>query len=56
MRKWISVMGVLLCVFVTVIFVRQDAIAPAAAFGVIGLLSLGYLGWTVAVKGRGSAR
>jgi hypothetical protein len=56
MRKWISVIGVLLCIFVTVLFVRQDAIPEAIAFGVIGLLSLGYLGWTVAAKGRSSAR
>ena len=56
MRKWISVIGVLLCIFMTILFVRQDAIPEAIAFGVIGLLSLGYLGWTVAVKGRRSGR
>lgn len=50
MRTWISVMGALMCAFVTVIFLRQDAIPEATAFGVIGLLSLGYLGWTQAVK------
>jgi hypothetical protein len=52
MRKWIAVIGVALCIFVTVLFVRQDAISQATAFGVIGLISLGYLGWTVAVKSR----
>lgn len=52
MRKWISMIGVLLCVFVTVLFVRQDAISQATAFGVIGLISLAYLGWTVAIKAR----
>jgi hypothetical protein len=56
MRKWISVIAVALCVFVTVVFVREDAISEAMAFGVIGLISLGYLGWTVAVKGRREAR
>lgn len=52
MRKWIAVIGVALCIFVTVLFVRHDAISQATAFGVIGLLSLGYLGWTLAVKSR----
>jgi hypothetical protein len=56
MRKWISVIAVALCAFVTVVFVRQDAIPEAMAFGVIGLLSLGYLGWTLAVKSRRPAR
>ena len=56
MRKWIAVVGVLLCVFVTVLFVRHDAIPQATAFGVIGLMSLGYLGWTLGVKGRRAAR
>lgn len=56
MRKWIAVVGVLLCVFVTVLFVRHDAIPQATAFGVIGLMSLGYLGWTLVVKGRRAAR
>jgi hypothetical protein len=56
MRKWISVIAVALCVFVTVVFVRQDAIPEATAFGVIGLMSLGYLGWTLAVKGRRRAQ
>lgn len=52
MRKWISIIGVLLCIFVTVLFIRQHAIPEAIAFGVIGLMSLGYLGWTLAVKAR----
>jgi hypothetical protein len=52
MRKWISIIGVLLCVFVTVLFIRQHAIPEAIAFGVIGLMSLGYLAWTLAVKAR----
>ena len=56
MRKWISVIAIALCVFVTVVFVRQDAIPEAMAFGVIGLISLGYLGWTLAVKSRRPAR
>ncbi|MCA1836285.1 MAG: hypothetical protein LC721_08160 [Actinobacteria bacterium] len=56
MRKWIAVIGVLLCIFVTVLFVRQHAIPEATAFGVIGLISLGYLGWTLAVKSRRPAR
>jgi hypothetical protein len=56
MRTWISVMGALMCAFVTVLFLRQDAIPEAAAFGVIGLLSLGYLGWTQGVKRRRTQR
>lgn len=52
MRKWIAVIGVALCIFVTVLFVRQHAISQATAFGVIGLISLGYLGWTLAIKSR----
>jgi hypothetical protein len=50
MRTWISVMGALMCAFVTIIFLRQEAIPEAVAFGVIGLMSLGYLGWTLVVK------
>lgn len=50
MRQWIAVIGVALCIFVTVLFVRQDALSQATAFGMIGLISLGYLGWTLAVK------
>lgn len=52
MRTRIGVIAVLLCAFVTVLFLRRDAISEAAAFGVIGLISLGYLGWTLAVKSR----
>jgi hypothetical protein len=50
MRTWISVMAVLLCAFVTVLFLRSDALPEAVAFSVIGLISLGYLGWTLVVK------
>jgi hypothetical protein len=56
MREWIAAIAVLLCAFVTVLFLRHDAIPQAAAFGVIGLISLGYLGWTLAVKRRRNQR
>jgi hypothetical protein len=56
MRTWISVIAVLLCAFVTVLFLRSDALPEAVAFSVIGLMSLGYLGWTLAAKRRGIMR
>ena len=56
MRTWISVIAVLLCAFVTVLFLRSDALPEAVAFSVIGLMSLGYLGWTLTVKCRGIMR
>jgi hypothetical protein len=56
MRIGISVIAVLLCAFVTVLFLSSGALPEAVAFSIIGLMSLGYLGWTLVVKRPRSLR
>lgn len=40
LHTWIAGIAVVLCAFVTVLFIRQGAVPAAVAFGVIGLISL----------------
>ncbi|MBW0102718.1 hypothetical protein [Pseudonocardia sp. KRD291] len=49
----ISVIGALLCAFVTVVFLWLGSLTPAIVFAVIGLASLGWLGWTLRRRRRG---
>ncbi|MBA2323540.1 MAG: hypothetical protein H0V92_05820 [Pseudonocardiales bacterium] len=52
----IGIVAVVLCAFVTVVFLRLGSITAAVVFAVVGVGSLAVLGWALYRKRRGSRR
>jgi hypothetical protein len=52
MRTWFAGIAVVMCTFVTVVFIRLGSVPFAAVLGVIGLISLVDFGWVLYLRHR----